>query len=99
MTRLTHEYLEEQGFHQHESMSHNYRSGFTRYYDEVDRSITFLSTLSIYNGVRENYENEEFDVYFWGRNTDRGNQYAEIDSHLRISTVEEFETLINMLRD
>ena len=99
MARLTREYLEEQGFHQHESRSHNYRSGFTRYYDEVNRAITFLSTLSIYDGVRENYENEEFDVYFWGRNIDRENEYAEIDSHLRISTVLEFEGLISLLRD
>ena len=99
MARLTREFLEANGFSAGQSRDHNYRTGYTRWYDDVERSITFLSTLDIVDYVRDNFENERFDVYFWGHDIDHNGRYAQVDSHLTISTVEELNTLMAMLRD
>jgi hypothetical protein len=95
MERLTGEFLIENGFLDHHRSQFNFRNEYTRYYDDVERSISFVSRSTIF----DNTDDELFDVYFWGHNLDNGSEYATIDSHLSISTVEEFNVLMSMVRN
>ena len=92
--KLTEEFLVKRGFKLHWDRDHNYRSQFTLYFDNVDRAISLISVQDF--GLDTEYT--KFDIWFWGRAAN-SNNYAEVDSHLQISTVEEFESLMKLLKD
>ena len=91
--QITEEFLTEKGFNKHWNRDHNYRTQFTKYFDEVRRSISLVSVEPF--GIEEEYT--KFDVWFWGEDFDKG--YCELDSHMQIATTEELEFLLNLLRD
>ena len=106
MTHLTQTYLESLGFQLHWSQEHGYRAQYTRYDADVTRSISLISQTDCITDLRKHdYDlfdvlfepSIKFDVWFWGQTSD--GRYAEIDSHMTISSVEELEILLSYLRD
>ena len=91
--KITEEFLIEKGFNKQRSSEHDYRTQFTKYFDEVERSIILVSVKP--SGIEDEYT--KFDVWFWGE--DHYDGYCELDSHLQVSTTEELEFLLNLLRD
>lgn len=92
--KITEKFLTEKGFYKHNSRIHRYRAQFIKYYDDVERSINLVSTEPF--GIEEEYT--KFDIWFWGYDP-YINLYCDLDSHLQISTTEELEFLLNLLRD
>ena len=92
--KITEEFLTEKGFNKQWSCEHNYRTQFTKYFDEVERSISLVSIEPF--GIEEEYT--KFDVWFWGFDPNKM-IYCDLDSHIQISTTEELEFLLKLLRD
>ena len=92
--QITEEFLIEKGFNKHWSSEHNYCTQFTKYFDEVERSISFVSTESF--GIEGKYT--KLDVWFWGLDPNKM-IYCDLDSHLQVSTTEEVEFLLNLLKN
>ena len=91
--QITEEFLTNLGFSLSWRCDHGYRSQFTKYFDNVERSISLISVKPL--GIEDEYT--KFDVWFWGKDPEKG--YCELDSHLQISTTEELEFLLSLLRN
>ena len=96
MAQLTHEYLESLGFHQSWGRDHGYRTQYSRYDDLVTRGIELISQTDAVLAA-QGTPDERFDVWFYGQ--DLYQRYTEFDSHMTISTVEELDMVLSLLRN
>ena len=96
MTPLTREYLEARGFHESSAIITGYRSMFTATTEDYSYYICFLSTSPLIDNLLERIENESFELVI-GHQTLDGRMWAEVPTHIIVSTVEQFEMLLSML--
>ena len=97
MAQLTRHYLESRGFYEHNSRKTGYRTQFTATTEDNSFYLSLLSTASLLNDLREEITHESFEVIISGYELD-GYRWVEISTQLIISTVEEFEILLKMLK-
>ena len=96
MTLLTREYLESRGFHESSAIETGYKSQFTITTEDYSYYLSLLSTSPLMDDLLERIKNESFEVVISNRTLD--NRYwTTIPTHIIVSTVEQFEMLLNML--
>jgi hypothetical protein len=96
MTPLTREYLESRGFHESSSIETGYRSQFTAATEDYSYFMSFLSTSSLVDDLLERIENESFELVISHQTLD-GSRWAQVPTHIIVSTVEQFEMLLSTL--
>ena len=96
MTPLTREYLEARGFHESSAIETGYRSQFTATTEDYSYYISLLSTSPLIDDLLERIEGESFELVI-GHQTLDGSRWANVPTHIIVSTVEQFETILGML--
>ena len=96
MQYLTESYLESLGFSISWSKEHGYRTQYTKYDEGVNHALILVSRTSVVDSVTPEPESEVFDVWFWGPSTSE--DYAEVESKISLSSVEELSVLLDCLK-
>ena len=92
MTFLSYKYLEEHGFVCSWPKEHNFHCTFSKYNEDITRSICLVSNICPVSSIRHN---ENYKVWFFGPTSEGG--YSTVDTGIVIVTVEELETLMKFL--
>lgn len=96
MIPLTREYLEARGFHESSAIETGYRSQFTATTEDYSYYISFLSTSPLIDTLLERTESESFELVI-GHHTLCGSRWANVPTHIIVSTVEQFEMILSMV--
>ena len=96
MTPLTREYLEARGFHESSAIETGYRSQFTATTEDYSYYLSLLSTSPPMDDLLERVENESFELVI-GHWTLDGSRWANVPTHIIVSTVEQFEMILGMV--
>ena len=96
MQYLTESLLESLGFSISWAYDHGYHTQYTKYDEGVNHALILVSRTSVVDSVTLEPESEVFDVWFWGPSASGG--YAEVDSKMSLSSVEELSVLLDYLK-
>jgi len=96
MTPLTREYLESRGFHESSAIETGYRSQFTATTEDYSYYISLLSTSPLIDDLLERIESKSFELVIGNQTLDRS-RWANVPTHIIVSTIEQFEMLLSML--
>lgn len=88
--------MEARGFHESSAIETGYRSQFTATTEDYSYYISLLSTSPLIDDILERIESESFELVI-GHQTLDGSRWANVPTHIIISTVEQFEMLLSML--